>query len=169
MSLWLVLRHRLIFDLVKLLETGALFFDLYLINRYGYAVASPVATLFAIIHISLNKEYHLNKLKSDLDKVLASKTTRCRKMTKSEKYKQGTKINRISFTEKLILMKISETTTIGFASAGHTLCHLLTLLFSNGTSCPGSGIGVKLQGVSYIGGSGRLPFWSRCVTGRLAW
>jgi len=26
-------------------------------------------------------------------------------------------------------MKISETTTIGFASAGHTLCHLLTLLF----------------------------------------
>jgi len=73
MSLWLVLRHRLIFDLVKLLETGALFFDLYLINQYGYAVASPVATLFAIIHISLNKEYHLNKLKSDLDKVLASK------------------------------------------------------------------------------------------------
>ena len=73
MSLWLVLRHRLIFDLVKLLETVALFFDLYLINRYGYAVVSPVATLFAIIHISLNKEYHLNKLKSDLDKVLASK------------------------------------------------------------------------------------------------
>ena len=60
MSLWLVLHHRLIFDLVKLLETGALFFDLYLINRYGYAVASPVATLFAIIHISLNKEYHLH-------------------------------------------------------------------------------------------------------------
>ena len=26
-------------------------------------------------------------------------------------------------------MKNSETTTIGFASAGHTLCHLLTLLF----------------------------------------
>ena len=26
-------------------------------------------------------------------------------------------------------MKISETTTIGFASAGHTFCHLLTLLF----------------------------------------
>ena len=73
MSLWLVLRHRLIFDLVKLLETGALFFDLYLINRYGYAVASPVATLFAIIHISLNKEYHLKKLKSDLNKVLATK------------------------------------------------------------------------------------------------
>ena len=50
-------------------------------------------------------------------------------MTKSEKLNQGTKINRISFTAKLILMKISETTTIGFASAGHTLCHLLTLLF----------------------------------------
>ena len=26
-------------------------------------------------------------------------------------------------------MKISETTSIGFASVGHTLCHLLTLLF----------------------------------------
>ena len=73
MSLWLLLRHRLIFDLVKLLEAGALFFDLYLINRYGYAVASPVATLFAIILISLNRENHLKKLKSDLDKVLASK------------------------------------------------------------------------------------------------
>ena len=73
MSLWIVLRHRLIFDLVKLLETSALFFDLYLINRYGYAVSSPLATLFTIIHISLNKEYHLKKLKSDLDKVLASK------------------------------------------------------------------------------------------------
>ena len=73
MSLWLVLRHRLIFDLVKLLETSALFIDLYLIKQYGYAVASPVATLFAIIHISLNREYHLTKLKSDLDKVLATK------------------------------------------------------------------------------------------------
>ena len=73
MSLWLVLRHRLIFDLVKLLETSALFIDLYLIKQYGYAVASPVSTLFAIIHISLNREYHLTKLKSDLDKVLATK------------------------------------------------------------------------------------------------
>ena len=73
MSLWLVLRHRLVFDLVKLLETSALFIDLYLIKQYGYAVASPVATLFAIIHISLNREYHLTKLKSDLDKVLATK------------------------------------------------------------------------------------------------
>ena len=73
MSLWLVLRHRLIFDLVKLLETSSLFIDLYLIKQYSYAVASPVATLFAIIHISLNREYHLTKLKSDLDKVLATK------------------------------------------------------------------------------------------------
>ena len=73
MSLWLVLRHRLIFDLVKFLETSALFIDLYLIKQYGYAVASPVSTLFAIIHISLNREYHLTKLKSDLDKVLATK------------------------------------------------------------------------------------------------
>ena len=73
MSLWLVLRHRLIFDLVKLLETSALFFDLYLIKQYGYAVASPVSTLFSIILISLNREYHLTKLKSDLDKVLATK------------------------------------------------------------------------------------------------
>ena len=73
MSLWLVLRHRLIFDLVKLLETSALFIDLYLIKQYGYAVASPVSTLFAIIHISLNREYHLTKLKCDLAKVLATK------------------------------------------------------------------------------------------------
>ena len=73
MSLWLVLRHRLIFDLVKLLEISALFIDLYLIKQYGYAVASPVATLFAIIHISLNREHYLTKLKSDLDKVLATK------------------------------------------------------------------------------------------------
>jgi len=72
MSLWLFLRYRLVFDLVKLLETSALLVDLYLINRYGYAVVSPVATLFAIIYISLNKD-HLTKLKNDLDKVLASK------------------------------------------------------------------------------------------------
>jgi len=73
MSLWLFLRYRLVFDLVKLLETSALLVDLYLINRYGYAVVSPVATLFAIIYISLNKDFHLTKLKNDLDKVLASK------------------------------------------------------------------------------------------------
>jgi len=73
MSLWLLLRHRLVFDLVKLLETSALFIDLYLIKQYSYAVASPVATLLAIIHISLNREYHLAKLKNDLDKVLATK------------------------------------------------------------------------------------------------
>ena len=74
MSLWLVLRHRLIFDLVKLLEASALLVDLYLITKYGFAVFSPIATLFSIIHIALNKEYHLVKLKKDLDKVFASKS-----------------------------------------------------------------------------------------------
>ena len=74
MSLWLVMRHRLIFDLVKLLETSALLVDLYLITKYGFAVFSPIATLFSIIHIALNKEYHLGKLQKDLDKVFASKS-----------------------------------------------------------------------------------------------
>ncbi len=74
MSLWLLLRHRLVFDLIKLLETSALLVDLYLITQYGFAVVSPVATLFSIIHIALNKEYHLSKLKRDLDKVFASKS-----------------------------------------------------------------------------------------------
>jgi len=74
MSLWLVLRHRLIFDLVKLLEASALLIDLYLITKYGFAVFSPIATLFSIIHIALNKEYHLGKLQKDLDKVFASKS-----------------------------------------------------------------------------------------------
>ena len=73
MSLWLLVRYRLMLDMVKLLETTALLIDLYLINMYGYAVASPVATLFVIIHISLNKNYHLSRLKGDLDKVLAAK------------------------------------------------------------------------------------------------
>ena len=48
LSLWLFLRYRLVFDLVKLLEISGLMFDLYLINFYGYAVASPVVTLFAM-------------------------------------------------------------------------------------------------------------------------
>ena len=74
MSLWLVLRHRLIFDLVKLLEASALLVDLYLITKYGFAVFSPIATLFSIIHIGLNKEYHLGKLQKDLEKVFASKS-----------------------------------------------------------------------------------------------
>ena len=74
MSLWMVLRHRLIFDLVKLLEASALLVDLYLITKYGFAVFSPIATLFSIIHIALNKEYHLGKLQKDLDKVFASKS-----------------------------------------------------------------------------------------------
>ena len=74
MSLWLMLRHRLIFDLVKLLEVSGLLVDLYLIIKYGFAVFSPMATLFSIIHIALNKEYHLGKLQKDLDKVFASKS-----------------------------------------------------------------------------------------------
>ena len=74
MSLWLVMRHRLIFDLVKLLEASALLVDLYLITKYGFAVFSPIATLFSLIHIALNKEYHLGKLQKDLDKVFASKS-----------------------------------------------------------------------------------------------
>ena len=74
MSLWMVLRHRLIFDLVKLLEASALLVDLHLITKYGFAVFSPIATLFSIIHIALNKEYHLGKLQKDLDKVFASKS-----------------------------------------------------------------------------------------------
>ena len=74
MSLWMVLRHRLIFDFVKLLEASALLVDLYLITKYGFAVFSPIATLFSIIHIALNKEYHLVKLQKDLDKVFASKS-----------------------------------------------------------------------------------------------
>ena len=74
MSLWMVLRHRLIFDLVKLLEASALLVDLYLITKYGFAVFSPITTLFSIIHIALNKEYHLGKLQKDLNKVFASKS-----------------------------------------------------------------------------------------------
>ena len=72
-SFWISLRYRLVFDLVKLLETSALLIDLYLINTSGYALASPIATLFIIIHISHNKNTHLSKLKNDLEKVLASK------------------------------------------------------------------------------------------------
>ena len=74
MSLWMVLRHRLIFDLVKLLEASALLVDLYLITKYGFAVFSPIATLFSIIQLALNKEYHLGKLQKDLDLVYASKS-----------------------------------------------------------------------------------------------
>ena len=70
---WISLRYRLVFDLVKLLETSAILIDLYLINTSGYALASPIATLVIIIHISHNKNTHLSKLKNDLEKVLASK------------------------------------------------------------------------------------------------
>ena len=74
MSMWLVIRHRLIFDLVKLLDASALLVDIYLITKFGFAVFSPIATLFSIIHIGLNKEYHLGKLHKDLDKIFASKS-----------------------------------------------------------------------------------------------
>tara|TARA_B100000686_G_scaffold338574_1_gene411290 strand:- start:240 stop:608 length:369 start_codon:yes stop_codon:yes gene_type:complete len=74
MSLWLVLRHRLIFDLVKLLEASALMVDIFLISKFGFAVFSPIATLFSIIHIGINKEYHLGKLQEDLDKIFVSKS-----------------------------------------------------------------------------------------------
>ena len=74
MSLWLVLRHRLIFDLVKLLEASALMVDIFLIIKFSFAVFSPIATLFAIIHIGLNKDYHLGKLQKDLDKIFVSKS-----------------------------------------------------------------------------------------------
>ena len=37
MSLWLFLRYRLVFDLVKLLETSALMFDLYRKSRPAFS------------------------------------------------------------------------------------------------------------------------------------
>ena len=69
-SLWIFLRYRLAFDLVKLLENSGFIVDVYLIYFYGYALASPIITLFTIIHISLNKNYHLNRLKRDMDKIM---------------------------------------------------------------------------------------------------
>ena len=69
-SFWIFLRYRLAFDLVKFLETSALIVDLYLIYFHGYALASPIVTLFTIIHISLNKNFHLSRLKSDMDKIM---------------------------------------------------------------------------------------------------
>lgn len=73
LSLWLFFRHKLMFDLIKLAESSALFFDVYLFVQYGYAIASPIATLFVIIHVSMNKTYHLQKLENDLNRVLSSK------------------------------------------------------------------------------------------------
>ena len=72
-SVWLLLKYRLHFDLVKLIETFALLSDLYLIKFHGYALASPFASLMSIIIISCKKEKHMNKLKIDLEKILDSK------------------------------------------------------------------------------------------------
>ena len=73
LTLWLFFRHSLRFDLVKLIESTSLFCDIYLLLNHGYAIASPIATLFVIIHVSMNKHYQLEKLKFDLEKVLESR------------------------------------------------------------------------------------------------
>jgi len=73
MSIWVFLKYRLNFDLVKLIETFAVLSDLYIINFYGYALVSPFASLISIIIISTQKEKYMNKLKIDLEKILASK------------------------------------------------------------------------------------------------
>ena len=73
MSLFFLVRYRLNFDFVKFLESSALLSDLYLINKYGYALASPCASLFSVIIISSKKEQNIKKLKRDLEKILSSK------------------------------------------------------------------------------------------------
>ena len=73
MSIWIFLKYRLNFDLVKLIETFAVLSDLYIIIFYGYALVSPFASLISIIIISTQKEKYMNKLKIDLEKILASK------------------------------------------------------------------------------------------------
>ena len=72
-SLWFFVRYRLNFDFVKLLETSALLFDFYLINKFGYALASPCSSLLIIIIISYKKELYMKKLQGDLEKILSSK------------------------------------------------------------------------------------------------
>ena len=61
------------FDFVKFLESSSLLIDLYIISKYGYALASPCASLTTIIIISYNKEHYLDKFKCDLEKILISK------------------------------------------------------------------------------------------------
>ena len=73
LSVWLLLRYRLHMDLVKFLETSAVLSDFFIIIFYGYALVSPFASLISIIIISSQKEKHLNKLKIDLEKIMASK------------------------------------------------------------------------------------------------
>ena len=72
-SVWMLFRYRLNFDLVKLIETFALLTDLYILYFYGYAFASPFASLISIIIISSKKEKHINKMKMDLEKIKATK------------------------------------------------------------------------------------------------
>ena len=72
-SVWLLLKFRLRFDLVKFIETFALLSDLYIISIYGYVLASPFASLISIIIISFKKEKYINKLKIDLEKIMISK------------------------------------------------------------------------------------------------
>ena len=72
-SVWLFFRYRLNFDLIKFIEIVALLIDLFILNFYGYALVSPIASLISIIIISSKKEKHMDKLKMDLDKIIDSK------------------------------------------------------------------------------------------------
>ena len=71
-SLILLLRYRLSLDLVKFLETSALFVDLYIVFFYGFALVSPFISLISIILILLKKEKYINKLRIDLEKIISS-------------------------------------------------------------------------------------------------
>ena len=70
-SLILLLRYRLSLDLVKFLETSALFVDLYIVFFYGFALVSPFISLISIILILLKKEKYINKLRIDLEKIIS--------------------------------------------------------------------------------------------------
>lgn len=72
-SLWVYLRYRLQWDLIKLVEIGALVADAVLIMEEGYAVVCPMASLLTVILVSLNKERFLSKYHHDLDRVLSGK------------------------------------------------------------------------------------------------
>ena len=71
-SLIVLLRYRLSLDLVKFLETSALFVDLYIVFFYGFALVSPLVSLISIILILLKKEKYINKLRIDLEKIISS-------------------------------------------------------------------------------------------------
>ena len=72
-SLILLVRYRLSLDLVKFLETSALFVDLYIVFFYGFALVSPLVSLISIILILLKKEKYINKLRIDLEKIISSR------------------------------------------------------------------------------------------------